>query len=160
MLTILDMPIVLSCVLGRIPGNNDQVGGLRWLVCRLSMCAKHTQRCGRFRPWRKKSCRSRAPSQGRWPSSRRCGSPAPPPSRTDYRSVSSSGSLRALFVLKLVSEEVCSLRLGIFHAWSLKIMLMVGDHVFFIPRRIRLSICERDIALPTEVRIACAVVSF
>ena len=89
-----------------------------------------------------------------------CGSPAPPLPRTDYRSVSSFGSLRALFVLKLVSEEVCSLRLGIFHAWSLKIMLMVGDYVFFIPRRIRLSICERDIALPTEVRIACAVVSF
>lgn len=68
--------------------------------------------------------------------------------------------IKSAFVLKLVSEEVCSLCLGIFHAWSLKIMLMVGDHVFFIPRRIRLSICERDIALPTEVRIACAVVSF
>lgn len=143
-----------------MPGSNDQGGGLRWLACCLSMRAKHIQRCGRFRPWRKKSCRSRAPSRGRWPSSRRCGSPAPPLSQTDYRSASSSGSSRVLFVLKLVSEEVCSLCLGIFHAWSLKIMLMVGDHVFFIPRRIRLSICERDIALPTEVRIACAVVPF
>ena len=35
-----------------------------------------------------------------------------------------------------------------FYAWSLKIIPMADDHVFFIPRRIRLSICERNITLP------------
>ena len=35
-----------------------------------------------------------------------------------------------------------------FYAWSLKIIPMADDHVFFIPRRVRLSICERTITLP------------
>ena len=39
-----------------------------------------------------------------------------------------------------------------FYAWSLKTMLMVGDHVSFIPRRIQLSICERNITLPVGER--------
>ena len=59
--------------------------------------------------------------------------------RSDFNGSSSTDAMLADMVATPSSVR--------FYAWSLKIIPMADDHVFFIPRRIRLSICERNITL-------------
>ena len=60
--------------------------------------------------------------------------------RSDFNYSSSADTMLADMVAMSSSVR--------FYAWSLKIIPMADDHVFFIPKRIRLSICERDSTLP------------